>query len=102
MQIRSERLVEEKERIAKAALPHLPDEGTVLLDAGTTTMRLAEQLPHDHELTIVTNSLTIANVVSQHANLSLYLLGGRVRGRCQRHGGLRGVQPALLRRPGRP
>jgi len=81
VEARSERFVAEKERIAKAALAHLPDEGTVLLDAGTTTMRLAERLPRDHELTIVTNSLGIATVVAQHPNLSLYLLGGRVRGR---------------------
>jgi DeoR family transcriptional regulator, fructose operon transcriptional repressor len=78
---RSERFVAEKERIAKAALAHLPDEGTVLLDAGTTTLRLAERLPHDRELTIVTNSLPIAVLVAKQPNLSLYLLGGRVRGR---------------------
>ena len=81
VETRSERFVAEKERIAKAALAHLPDEGTVLLDAGTTTLRLAEQLPRDRELTIVTNSLGIAALVAQHPNLSLYLLGGRVRGR---------------------
>jgi len=81
IETRSERFVAEKERIAKAALAHLPDEGTVLLDAGTTTLRLAELLPRDRELTIVTNSLGIAALVAQHQNLSLYLLGGRVRGR---------------------
>ena len=32
----------EKDRIAKAALAELPDEGAILLDAGTTTARLAE------------------------------------------------------------
>jgi DeoR family fructose operon transcriptional repressor len=57
VETRSDRFVVEKERIAKAALAHLPDGGTVLLDAGTTTLRLAEQLPRDRELTIVTNSL---------------------------------------------
>jgi DeoR family fructose operon transcriptional repressor len=81
VEARSERFVAEKERIGKVALSHLPDEGTVLLDAGTTTLRLAEQLPRDRELTIVTNSLGIAALVAQHPNLSLYLLGGRVRGR---------------------
>jgi DeoR family transcriptional regulator, fructose operon transcriptional repressor len=81
VETRSELYVAEKERIAKAALAHLPHEGTVLLDAGTTTLRLAEQLPRDRELTIVTNSLAIAALVAQHPNLSLYLLGGRVRGR---------------------
>ncbi|MGZ4781301.1 MAG: DeoR/GlpR family DNA-binding transcription regulator [Oryzihumus sp.] len=79
--IREERLVTEKERIAKAALAELPDEGTILIDAGTTTGRLAELLPRDRELTVVTNSLTVAGQVATQANLSLYLLGGRVRGR---------------------
>jgi len=32
----------EKERIAKAALEELPDEGAVLLDAGTTTARQSD------------------------------------------------------------
>ena len=81
VETRSERFVDEKERIAMAALGHLPDEGTVLLDAGTTTLRLAEQLPRDRQLTIVTNSLGIATLVAQQPNNSLYLLGGRVRGR---------------------
>ena len=34
-------LITEKERIAKAALAELPDEGAVILDAGSTTARLA-------------------------------------------------------------
>ena len=35
----------EKERIAKAALAEVPGEGAILLDAGTTTARLAAELP---------------------------------------------------------
>ena len=50
----------EKERIAKAALAELPDEGAILLDAGTTTSRLADALPTDRELTVVANSPTLA------------------------------------------
>ena len=34
-------LIDEKERIAKAALAEVPDEGAIILDAGTTTARLA-------------------------------------------------------------
>src|SRR5829696_5475399 len=37
----------EKDRIAKAALDEVPDGGSVLLDAGSTTVRLAQALPHD-------------------------------------------------------
>ncbi len=83
LEVRSERYVTEKERIAKMAVDHLPLEGTVLIDAGTTTHRLAELLPRDRELTVVTNSLTIATVISTFRNVALYLLGGRVRGRTQ-------------------
>jgi DeoR family transcriptional regulator, fructose operon transcriptional repressor len=50
----------EKDRTAKAALAELPDEGAILLDAGTTTARLAELLPPDRALTVLTNGLPIA------------------------------------------
>jgi DeoR family fructose operon transcriptional repressor len=71
----------EKERIAKAALAELPDGGSVILDAGTTTARLAEVLPVDRELTVVTNALPIATRLSTRPNLTVHLVGGRVRGR---------------------
>ncbi|HMT88619.1 MAG TPA: DeoR/GlpR family DNA-binding transcription regulator [Dermatophilaceae bacterium] len=80
---RAERFVAEKERIAKLALDLVPEEGTLLLDAGTTTLRLAEALPRDRELTVVTNSLPIAAAVSSNPAIQLYLLGGRFRSRTQ-------------------
>lgn len=83
LEVRSERYIVEKERIAKMAVDQLPLEGTILIDAGTTTLRLAENLPRDRELTVVTNSLSIANVISGFRGIGLYLLGGRVRGRTQ-------------------
>lgn len=78
---RSERLVAEKDRIAKAALDEIPSEGAIIIDAGTTTARLAENLPTDRELTVVTNSLQIGTSVSSRRNVTTYLVGGRVRGR---------------------
>jgi DeoR family transcriptional regulator, fructose operon transcriptional repressor len=71
----------EKERIAKAALNELPDEGSILLDAGSTTARLADVLPTDRELTVVTNALNIAISLAQRPNLTVLILGGRVRSR---------------------
>src|SRR3954469_20722783 len=52
----------EKDRIARAALAELPaegNEGSVLIDAGTTTARLAAALPLDSRLTVVTHALPI-------------------------------------------
>lgn len=74
-------LTAEKERIAKAALAELPAEGSILLDAGTTTARLAEVLPLDRELVVLTNGLPIAMSLSSRPNLTVLLVGGRVRGR---------------------
>jgi DeoR family transcriptional regulator, fructose operon transcriptional repressor len=71
----------EKERIAKAALEQVPEEGSILLDAGTTTSHLADELPHDRELTVVTNALDIAVRLAARPNLTVLALGGRVRGR---------------------
>ncbi|WP_028852355.1 DeoR/GlpR family DNA-binding transcription regulator [Thermocrispum municipale] len=74
-------MTEEKERIAKAALAEVPPGGAILLDAGTTTARLANILPADRELTVVTHSLIIASTLSTRRNLTLMLVGGRLRGR---------------------
>jgi DeoR family fructose operon transcriptional repressor len=74
-------MISEKERIAKAAIAELPDEGTILLDAGTTTARLAENLPADRELTVVTHSVSIALTLTTRPNLTVMLVGGRLRSR---------------------
>jgi len=71
----------EKERIAKAALAELPAEGAIILDAGSTTMRLAQALPPDRELTVVVNAPPLAVVLAQRPNLTVIMLGGRVRPR---------------------
>ncbi|GAA2408895.1 DeoR/GlpR family DNA-binding transcription regulator [Actinomadura vinacea] len=74
-------LTEEKERIAKAALAELPDEGSVIIDAGTTTARLVQLLPGDRELTVIVNSPPHATALAARANLTVIMLGGRVRAR---------------------
>lgn len=71
----------EKERIAKAALAELPDEGAVIIDAGSTTERLAAALPMDRELTVVVNAPPLAVSLASRPNLTVIMLGGRVRRR---------------------
>ncbi|MDJ0354945.1 DeoR/GlpR family DNA-binding transcription regulator [Paenarthrobacter sp. PH39-S1] len=78
----------EKIRIAAAAAVLIPSTrtGSVLLDSGTTTALLAEQLtdwapasPGD-ALLVITNALPIAHRLSANPELQLEILGGRVRG----------------------
>jgi DeoR family fructose operon transcriptional repressor len=72
---------EHKDAIAAAAADLLPQSGaTVLLDAGTTTARIAAHLPTDRELVVVTNSVPIAARLAAMPSVSLQLLGGKVRG----------------------
>jgi DeoR family fructose operon transcriptional repressor len=71
---------DQKDRIARQAVDLLPPSGgTVILDAGTTTARLAMMLPRDLRLTVITNAVPIASRLAGSANLDLYLLPGRVR-----------------------
>jgi DeoR family fructose operon transcriptional repressor len=79
---------DEKQRIAAAAMALIPRTQTVsiLLDAGSTTAALAEQLSgwspakDGDELLAITNSLPIASSLSNNTHLLLDVLGGRVRG----------------------
>ena len=73
-------LADVKRRIAARALEELPANGTVLLDGGSTTQALVELLPPDIDLTIVTNSIPAAAALAHRPGITLYVLGGRVRG----------------------
>lgn len=69
-----------KDKIAEAALALLPPaDGTVLLDAGSTTSRLARQLPRDLRLTVITHAVPVAARLAGSPNVDLHLLPGRVR-----------------------
>ncbi|MFD4034555.1 DeoR/GlpR family DNA-binding transcription regulator [Streptomyces sp. NPDC058637] len=72
---------DEKDRIAAAALGELPAEGNIIIDAGTTTARLAAAVPVDSRLTVVTHALPVAARLADHPGISLHLVGGRVRHR---------------------
>jgi DeoR family fructose operon transcriptional repressor len=74
-------MTQEKERIAKAALAELPEDGAIIIDAGTTTERLANLLPMDRELTVVVNAPPLAVSLATRPNLTVIMLGGRVRPR---------------------
>ena len=77
-------MAEEKRRIAAAALSFLPERGTVLLDAGTTTLALAQVFP-DREITAFTNAMPVGLELASRRHVQVYVIGGRVRGRTLAH-----------------
>lgn len=71
---------EAKERIATAAAGLLPETGSVIVDAGTTTVLLADPILAHPDLAVVTNSLMLAHRLSAADHRLLRMVGGRVRG----------------------
>ncbi|MCV7131712.1 DeoR/GlpR transcriptional regulator [Mycobacterium hodleri] len=68
----------EKSSIARRALRFVPDGGSLLLDAGSTTLLLAEMLPTDRGLVVYTNSWPVGAAL--HARgVEVVALGGRIR-----------------------
>ena len=67
--------LEAKRQIARAARDLVQPGDTVLLDGGTTTFYLAQQLL-GQTLQLVTNSLPIANLFINDENVELVLVGG--------------------------
>ena len=69
----------EKRRLALRALEEIPDGGSILLDAGTSTLAIAQALPDDLSLTVVANSPMICAALASKPGITLLQLGGRVR-----------------------
>lgn len=71
----SEHMVAEKRRIAAATAGLLRDGETVLLDGGSTVAEVARALVH-RSLHVITNSLPIAEILSDARNVEVTLTGG--------------------------
>lgn len=66
-----------KQRIARLAASHIEESDTIILDAGTTTLEIAKLLVDRSNLTVLTNSLPVANILAG-TNVSLLFAGGHL------------------------
>lgn len=69
---------EQKKIVAKKALRFLKDDQVVIFDGGTSAMLIAQMLPKDIRLTVVTNSFPIANILEDHEKVEVLFAGGRL------------------------
>ena len=76
--LREEELREEKIAIAEIAAAMVPENGVVMLSAGTTTTYIARQLVRRRGLTVVTNGINIAAELAGHSELTVVMIGGMV------------------------
>lgn len=77
--IRRRMQVTEKERIGAAAAALVNDGEAILLDASTTSLAVARQLKSRRDLTIITNSIAVANELMDADSLSVLIPGGFLR-----------------------
>jgi DeoR/GlpR family transcriptional regulator of sugar metabolism len=67
-----------KHALARAAAALVRTGQVVLIDSGSTNLRIAEALPRDLGLTVVTNAPAVATALCGHPRCTVILLGGRV------------------------
>lgn len=70
---------EEKLRIAQKAILQIPNQGSVIIDSGSTGQRFADVFPATSAVQVVTNSLATALTLARRGVNQLSVLGGGVR-----------------------
>lgn len=71
---------DEKAAIAALAATFVRDGDAIVIGAGTTTMALAYALRDRSELTVMTNSLLVAQAFAESSTVEVILTGGMLRG----------------------
>ncbi len=71
--------VNEKMLIGTRAAMLVGDKEAIILDAGTTTHEIAKALRHRQDLTVITNSLNIAQELTDHSGCVTIVSGGVAR-----------------------
>jgi len=67
---------EAKRQIAVKTASQIGDGDTIILDSGTTTLMVAQEIRSKKGITALTNSLTIASELSNAPAVNIILLGG--------------------------
>jgi DeoR/GlpR family transcriptional regulator of sugar metabolism len=67
---------EAKVAISRAAARLVKPGQIIILDAGTTTVQIAQHLPRDLPATVITNSPPVAIALSGHERIDIVLVGG--------------------------
>ncbi len=78
LKTRRKMAVGDKAAIARAAAAMVEAGQTVFLDGGTSAVAVAQALPFDLEITVVTHSPDVAVALSDHPGVGIELIGGRL------------------------
>lgn len=72
---------EAKTRIAQAVVQAIPDGSSLMLGVGTTVEAVARELTVRRRLHVVTHSVHVANILSEHPDCRIHMAGGLLRTR---------------------
>ncbi len=67
-----------KNIVAQKAIPLIKDNSVIIMSGGTTNLELASILPPELKATIYTYSLPIAMQLTEHPNVELIFIGGKM------------------------
>jgi DeoR/GlpR family transcriptional regulator of sugar metabolism len=67
-----------KKRMAEKAIPFIQNGQTIFMDGGTSVLAVAEMLPKDLKVTVVTNSFPVADALEDHPSAEVIFAGGRL------------------------
>jgi DeoR family glycerol-3-phosphate regulon repressor len=70
-----------KQAIANNIAADVPDHAALFINIGTTTEQVARALLGHRGLTVITNNLHVAGILSENASFSIVMTGGRLRNR---------------------
>ncbi len=70
---------DEKRRIGRAAARYVRNGETIIVNGGTTTEQMIPHLAECRNLTVITNALNVANLLSAHPQITTIMLGGVLR-----------------------
>ena len=72
-----------KHKVALKAIPLIKDNSVIIMSGGTTNLELARILPPELNATIYTYSLPIAMQLTEHPNIELIFIGGKMQKKAQ-------------------
>ena len=68
-----------KAAIARACARAIPDNSSLFLNIGTTTEAVARELLGHHNITVVTNNMNVANILTANESCEVIVAGGLLR-----------------------
>jgi DeoR family transcriptional regulator of aga operon len=76
---RLKKFFKEKQKIGRKAVEYIREGDTIVMDSGSTTLKIAEYLDKFKQIKLITNSLPIAEMVTDYAGVEVIIPGGVMR-----------------------